>query len=473
MIWHVIKKDLRSQWWLGLILIAATVGYAYAFWIGAGTPSYGWVRTLVSLWPYVGAGFALARFVQLDSPATRGGDWHTRPMSRRSLLIAKIGLALGGVIVPWGTIDFGLGMDWGLTPLQALSIAATHMAWVVGGSLVVMAIAAITSNLVQFLLVAVGLLSAGLLLLFVVMRVISSGDYPRPLYVAPGLLGHLFDVAVLGACLALLVIYGRRRLAQAWVIIVLATLGVELAGIAAACAFGISWPGVASAEPSQARDIKVEAAGPPVVRRLTPEFGFLSTPLKVTKPDGVSLEIERVLVARTLQSGQVQYSNITGGTLGWDLATSINLQQVSGPMKIDAKYRLRMRQTLDPIRVTDVASFRLPGGGSCRGTRGSKPGTYANLNIKCLAGDPICLDVTGGNRGPAGRLVTLCSANRTGNGFYYQEIFTTIDQLPMTIIPKRQLGTIDRGFSVGWSMPGIVEFDPGRSVRPSPPVNSN
>ncbi|MDB5437599.1 MAG: hypothetical protein JWM33_26 [Caulobacteraceae bacterium] len=501
MIWQVIKKDFRSLWWLGPVLAAAAIGYAYSLfsqhvlWLSTTTDS------IVVFWPYLAAGLALARMVQLDSPAILRGDWHTRPASRWSILAAKAMVAAGCVVVPWALINLAWNLSWRVAPADALPEVMLYASEVGCGLVLVIALASATQSLVPLLIVLAFGLSAGMLIedhLF--WRLLAWLDLDRAgTYSSFGL--QIATIWAGGAMLlaAILLLYHRRRLAAAWAVMLFATLGVELCSLSAGHAFFFTWP-ANIAEPAAARGVEISVAGAPIVRVIDaspgrppmaagngiflpsepsrPSQGTLSIPLTIEAPAGMTLEVDRRRVDRTIQGERtITFMADRGGVLGWDLALGSPPVPPSASQRVNARYRLYVRQTLPSINMSSDDPVSLPGGGSCRWSNESPfylrslPERRLMGTLACVSATPLCLDIARAVDPGPGLFGSGCGL-RSHRGFYLQRVGLAAPSLyPVSITRNQVLGVIDRSLATGWFTPKAEPFQktsPPQLAKPAP-----
>jgi hypothetical protein len=212
MIWHVFRKDLRLLW--PLVALVAAVQFANAaFFLVLG--HFGEPRELAMIAQLfsnaVPLGMAALTVAAVHQDAVPGDrqDWLVRPIRRRDLIFAKLMFVLIAVHGPMLLADLAHGMATGFAFRDALPAAASRGAlMLLSVSLPALALAAMTSTLVEFI---GGALVIGLAL--AVMLFVANAEGALPL-LAGGLnwmITALWSAVALAAAVVVIPLQYFRR----------------------------------------------------------------------------------------------------------------------------------------------------------------------------------------------------------------------------------------------------------------------
>ena len=157
---HILRKDWTLLWPLALLVIAIQVGLEWALWrTGLQTTNTLAVelsRFLRSAW---GLGIVALTIAVVHEDTIPGSeqDWLIRPVSRTSLLLAKMVFVLLTICVPMWVVNVAHEMALGFPPVPSLADALYKECYVFVCLLVpVMALASIARNMTELLVLGAG-----------------------------------------------------------------------------------------------------------------------------------------------------------------------------------------------------------------------------------------------------------------------------------------------------------------------------
>lgn len=471
MSWHILRKDFVLLWpWIILSALAqiGLNGLMFAVDHTPDSPRLLPVARLFVLVVFLAIALTISQAVHQDAiPGTRQ-DWLTRPIPRRDVLLAKLLFVLVAVQLPMFLGDLLEMTGQGFT-LKAAAIAASsrNLYVFVALSLPTLGFAAMTRNTVQ--LIAVGIayflaIAGATLLLSAVASVGAANPATNPIaWTGVAWVSQALARLVLaaGASLALLLLYGRRRIAQARCVLALFVISSALASV-------LPWKWAFAAEQAVADQpvgdalaISIDSAAPryvPPPGESLDEYGVgaAQVELQGRSPGDIESEnrrrradhnvtvfipiriaglparaipwVDRALVTLRRQDGRIVFQG-----LGDDLklaerqASTSSLHayeaiRVSGllyetakdtPLRVQVDYWLSVLRPKPAVAIAALAGrARLPGFGRCATDRDPDG---QDLELQCLkAGNaPSCVSATledpaTGRRNPETR---ICAPN--------------------------------------------------------------
>jgi len=134
------------------------------------------VRFLLPVSAYISTGLLIASAIHADAPAGIRHEWLTRPVSRPMLLAAKAAFVLVVILIPVviGETIAGIRRN---APWQEVILTATSLHWsAVMGVLLICVIAAMTSTLIEGIVIAALTLGLSQLLVPVVLNFSGTGE---------------------------------------------------------------------------------------------------------------------------------------------------------------------------------------------------------------------------------------------------------------------------------------------------------
>jgi hypothetical protein len=171
MIWHIAKKDIRQVWRYAVALAVVQLGAAaFRLRLGAaldfnsGRPQ---LMNLLEGLVLLGTGFVITVIVHQDVIPGVRQDWLVRPIARRDLLAAKIVSVLLLVHGPMLVADLFFSGASGVSIGRSLSIALSQNGFVFAIlSLPLLAMAAMTRNMMEAIAGLLGALACAVLIEF-------------------------------------------------------------------------------------------------------------------------------------------------------------------------------------------------------------------------------------------------------------------------------------------------------------------
>jgi len=221
MVWHIFRKDLRLLW--PMALLVAVCQACVEMMVFTENTSGGKGALLIGLlvcW-FVSTELLIILSVQQDALPGVDQDWLTRPVRRRDLLLAKVVFILLTVQSPFVVTGTLHGLIDGFTFTQSLTAAlSTSACWLFMFTLPAFAIGALTRNLTEALLGALGTLIAFSLTVWGLTASLPHFKLLDPVQTGAVWLQHSFIISVIAIAVALAVWqqYSRRRLRLARVI---------------------------------------------------------------------------------------------------------------------------------------------------------------------------------------------------------------------------------------------------------------
>ncbi len=171
----VVRKDMLLLWPLAACAMLLLTGYnAIQGEDLARLPEL--VRFLLPVSAYISSGLLIASAIYADAPAGIRHEWLTRPVSRPVLLAAKAAFVLTVVLVPVVIGETIAGIRRG-APWEEIILAATSIGWSpVASVLLICVIAAMTSTLIEGIVIAALTLGLSQLLVPVVLNFSGTGE---------------------------------------------------------------------------------------------------------------------------------------------------------------------------------------------------------------------------------------------------------------------------------------------------------
>lgn len=226
MIRSLLAKDLRALWPLALLCMACFV-------IEAVMPSGGSAAgELASSIATFASALLIVAVVQLDAPAGRNLDWLTRPIAPSALLAEKIAFLVLTILLPSLAAGIARSMSDGL-PFGGAFDATMRLNVVnVAAGLSLMAIAALTTTLIEAAALALAVALVGTGLTPLLMGLIPSPEAAPRLDAGADIIGLLCLLVGAGSALVLWLQYMRRHGRLSRVALAAALLAVVAAQVA-------------------------------------------------------------------------------------------------------------------------------------------------------------------------------------------------------------------------------------------------
>lgn len=162
MIWHIVRKDVRLLWGLALGVAVIHLAAAASLWRAGPLQEPSQLVTvaaMLSVASLIGIAVLTLSVMHQDAVPDASQDWLIRPIRRIDLIAAKLLCVAVVVQVPWLLVDLGEGLASGFTIGQSLSAAAAaNLTILCFLTLPSVAIGAVTRNLMQAFVFAVGCL---------------------------------------------------------------------------------------------------------------------------------------------------------------------------------------------------------------------------------------------------------------------------------------------------------------------------
>ena len=328
-IWNIIAKDLTGLRWQALLVIVLQFTYAAILFrpLGAAGPGFseillGWLLVVTHLYFIVWAVHAEA------IPGDRQ-YWLTRPFTRPQLLAAKLLLVLLVIHIPLFLSDCLILIGHQFNPLHYLGgLFWRQFLYLFAGTVLMLALAAVTRNFAHFALAAI-LLIAGVVLLPSLLPWLAM--HWGGLTWVRSMLGNLLAAA--GALVMLWLLYLRRRVNTAWAVLVSAAVLVPFASDLApfAAAFHVQ-SRLQSGTPFQPRiqfdPSRVQTA--PTVRRINSNQMTLSLPIRFENlPANAAIHADYITATLRLPGGQTHKLRTRGA---WSADLSSRAQWVFFPL---------------------------------------------------------------------------------------------------------------------------------------------
>lgn len=383
--WHIVKKDVRRlaapvAAWIALVLAGALIVRCSAVpgdVVLSGDVN-GWLRGLRSIVSLLGvlevvlAAVLVAFLVQEDALVGTEAAWLTRPIGRGRLFLAKAGAAGLMLIVAPVAVLTPVWLASGFSAGEWLGAAGEFVLWQVATIVVAGAIAAITADLGKFVIAAVGLALAAMLI-----AMTSFFDPAKDYYLAKTRMVLLWGGLALLSLAVVRVQFGTRKTRVAWTVV-----GV---GLALLFAVRVAWPWDLSviypefrgqwptkADPQRRAKVTVEKIVVPIDQALPRPTFVQVAPLaaadEFVAPWGGSGHFVRadkrevrVAFERGGLWGEEAAKRLVGmtpktGAVTWDLATSLP----ANPEVVEAGVDARMWGMLRVARMRGRVMVEMP-----------------------------------------------------------------------------------------------------------------
>ncbi len=323
MVWEIFKKDVQLLWKL-IAVVAAAEFVNSAIWLSVthfGEPnSLFRITQFGALADWLGITVLIAMAVHQNAIPGDRQDWLIRPIRRRDLILAKLLFILIAVHGPMFLADLALGLGRGFPFWSSVKAVASHdLSLLLDLSLPMLAVAAMTSTLIEFLAGAlvIGLTEAALVA--AIPEFFFGGHNPPVVAGGMAWMVPAFTSAVaLAAVFAIVPLqYFRRstKLARA-IALCAAVLAPGFMFVPWGPAFSLQQQ--FSADPAAARPIAI--AFDPTIGRLKLEPGGQNRansvwlPFRVSALPSDSMVISDLADFRVIgRDGAVLYQRTTGG----------------------------------------------------------------------------------------------------------------------------------------------------------------
>jgi hypothetical protein len=411
---QILRKDLRLLWPLAAFVLGCQL---LAMLLTARGDPFGPtpLAYLFSTLFAIGGVVLILMVVQQDPVPGVGQDWLVRPIRRRDLILAKLLFVVAVLHAPLVVTGLAHGLWDGFSFGESLRAALVrNLCLLLTISLPLVTFAALTRNLTAAIigaLAALALLAAVLLLLVGVIYLATGAPDMTSPTIGSGIAWVCqtlaLGVLLTGLTTVLALLYARRRVAVAWIVLLVALLASFLALMLPwEPAFALqSWLARSS---SSHRHISVafDRSVPPVPEPAWPKFKILQVPLRFSDvAPGTIVYVDR-LKPRVLDAqGKIVYDGagvhliapftpdgpMPPATVLIPTPTYDRLQDLTVRLEVEVFMTALHARALQPLPALG-GEGHLAGVGRCA-TRMDEPASQVEL--ACIAADepPACLSV--------------------------------------------------------------------------------
>lgn len=436
LIWQIFRKDVKLLWPLALaVMVCAVALIVLTEGQDASGPDTQIAIALLRPAFVIGSALLILLAVQQEPLAGVGQDWLARPIRRSHLLCAKLLFVLLMIHVPLVLAGLAQGVWEGFPPGSSLaSAAARNVAALLLLSLPILALGALTRNLIQAivgsLVVAIGYVVVLIVVYLILLRIM---DVPRIGITAPGSgvswVWETLSLAVLQVTVAavLALLYAKRTVLTARVVFcagLAACAGLVLFmpfGPAFALQIWLSAPPSGHSEVSVAFDPASElsqqhVAGVSIVSSFEPDTVNLVVPLSYAGvPQGSVMNVEYSQIRILDQGGKTLLLRPGANYSSYGLLQS-SLPAITAGRALRQEYllmpgglyrqfsdrpvRLEIEQFMTLLRLRTVAALPAAGGdervagvGRCTTRLVDRIGTGVEATCRATGELPPCMSI--------------------------------------------------------------------------------